>query len=85
MRKLKVAVPQARVAQQAARVVLLEQLHLQPVARVVLPARVVLLEPAVLLEVLPQPEVQQQVRPQRQALLLGLFRPRAPQLPVLVL
>ena len=82
MRRLKVAVPQARVAQQAARVVLLEQLHLQLVARGVLLERVVLLEPVALLEVPPQPEVQQQVRPQRRELWLVLFQPRAPQSPV---
>ena len=85
MRRLKAAVPQARVAQRAARVVLLEQLHLQRAARVVLREPVVLLEPAVLLEVPPQPEVQQQVRPQRQELLLGLFQLRALRLPVPVL
>ena len=85
MHRLKVAVLQARVAQQAARVVLQEQLHLQPVARGVLLERGALLEPAVLLEVPPQPEVQQQVRPQRRELLLGLFQLRAPRLPVPVL
>ena len=80
MRRLKVAVPQARVAQQAARVVL-ERLHLQLVARVVLRERAVLLEPVVLRQL----EVQPRARPRQRELLPELFQPRAPQSPVRVL